>query len=88
MLLKRLDDVGLSDATPSAPSFRSEFVAFAEAFTVEPPVSVFATLLEIGGIGLTTTSPDALFKRTLDVAANVFGLPRSPSYDAAGNYTR
>ncbi len=30
--------------------------------------------------------PEALFKRTLDVAANVFGLPRSPSYDAAGNY--
>jgi Putative DNA-binding domain len=32
-------------------------------------------------------SPELLFKKTLDVAANVFGLPRSPTYDAAGNHT-
>ncbi len=93
------------------------FVAFAKAYGIEPPTSVFATLLEIGNIRISTPSvdevpssvcvvpiarlpevfvghddfakpPEALFKRTLDVAANVFGLPRSPSYDAAGNYAR
>ncbi len=93
------------------------FVAFAKSYGIEPPASVFATLLEIGNIGITTPSvdgvpssvcvvpiarlpevfvghddfakpPEVLFKRTLDVAANVFGLPRSPSYDAAGNYVR
>ena len=30
--------------------------------------------------------PEVLFKRTLDVAANAFGLPKSPSYDNDGKY--
>ena len=91
------------------------FVSFATAYGIEPPAAVFATLLDIGGIPISTHSvdgvqssicpariarlpevfvghddfakpPEALFKRMLDIAANVFGLPRSPSYDAAGNY--
>ena len=34
------------------------FVAFAKAYGIEPPALVFATLLEIGNIRITTTSVD------------------------------
>ncbi len=91
----------------------NRFVDFAKSFGVDPPIWIFATLIDVGGLMLSTAAPrsppirrnivplqevsvgpddfgkrpEVLFKRVLEVAANAFGLPQSPSYDANGRYT-